>query len=317
MTSYQQVEASIWRNGFNFALLILFVLGLTLVVMGAMLFPAGTVANLILVGMGIAMAPGAVVSALFRVFLFQEVRYELTYPVVKEVKERLGPEIREQVMKLIEDYRTEIETLRALRDAGVICPHRDREQALKDFTSAIDTEESEIMIIGSSLKGLLQREEYREIANKLDFKIHSGGVRVKFLLTHPVVADLRAGQEARQPGEIGREIIDSLLMLKQWNVKAENVRLYKGTPTCFAIRTKERMLLNPYPYAATSMDSPCLIVETTEQHPGYFYDAFKKSHFGAWDTNAVTRIYDYDQIIDELQHKLTAYSEMVSKMLEA
>ena len=118
----------------------------------------------------------------------------ISYPVINEVKERLGPEIRDQVRHMIQEYREEIATLRALRDAGVIRPYRRREMALKDFASAIDAETSEIMIVGSSLKGLLQKDEYKEIADKLRFKIDRGGVRVKFLLTHPVVADLRAGQ---------------------------------------------------------------------------------------------------------------------------
>lgn len=310
-------EASVWRTGYYFALLLLVLFGSSLIVIGAALFPQGTLPNVALIGIGMSMAPAAVVAALFRVFLFKEVQYQLTYPVINEIKERLGPEIRDQVKHMIEEYREEIATLRALRDAGVIRPYRRREMALKDFASAIDAETSEIMIVGSSLKGLLQKDEYKEIADKLRFKIDRGGVRVKFLLTHPVVADLRAGQEARRSGEIGAEIVESLLILKGWKVPTENVRLYKGTPTCFAIKTGRRMLLNPYPYGAVAYDSPCLIVETTEDHPSYFYDEFAKSHFGAWDTNVATRVFDYEETVRELQSKLATYADMVSKVLQA
>jgi len=72
--------------------------------------------------------------------------------------------------------------------------------AIKDFASIIDAETSEIVVIGSSLKGLLQVDRYNEIRDKLRFKIAQGGVRVKFLSTHPVVADLRAKQEAQEAG---------------------------------------------------------------------------------------------------------------------
>ena len=175
------------------------------------------------------MAPSAIVAQLFRVFLFKEVKYELTHPILDDLRERLSPEIRGQVMQMLDSYRAEIVTLRALKDAGLIKPHRHRDTAIREFATAIDAETSEIMVIGSSLEGVLQREEYREVAAKLRFKVERGGVRVKFLLTHPVVADLRAGQEARRSTEIGKEIVDSLRILKEWKVPPEDVRLYKGS----------------------------------------------------------------------------------------
>lgn len=310
------VEASLVRTGYFFALLLLVALGFSLIVIGTAVFPQGSLPNVILVGSGISMAPAAIVAALFRAFLFKEVQYQLTQPVINEVKERLGPEIRDQVRNMIEEYREEIATLRALKDAGVICPYRRREMALKDFASAIDAETSEIVVVGSSLKGLLQMDKYKEIAEKLRFKVDRGGVRVRFLLTHPVVADLRAGQEARKSTDIGREIIESLRTLKSWNVPPQDVRLYKGTPTCFAIKTGRKMLLNPYPYGAVAYDSPCLVVETADDHPSYFYDAFDASHFGAWDTNVAERIYDYDKAIHELETKLDKYADMVSQILQ-
>lgn len=341
MSNKKLTEESTWRTGYYFALVCLVLFGSSLIVIGAALFPQGTLPHLALIGTGISMAPAAIVAALFRVFLFKEVQYQLTQPVLNEVKERLGPEIRNQIESMIEQYRgvgpeirnhveciiehyqsiieqyqDEIGVLQALRDAGVIRPYRSRDIALKEFASAIDAETSEIMIVGSSLMGLLQKEEYTEIADKLRFKIDRGGVRVKFLLTHPVVADLRAGQEARGSGEIGGEIIKSLRLLKDWNVPTENVRLYKGTPTCFAIKTGHKMLLNPYPYGAVAYDSPCIIVETAADHPSYFYTEFNKSHFRGWNTNVATRIYNYDETICELQEKLPTYADIISQMLK-
>ena len=310
-------ESSIWRNGYFFALVLLVLFGISLIIIGTALFTQGSLPNVILVGSGISMAPAAVVAALFRVFLFKEVQYQLTHPILDEVKKRLGPEIKDEVTSLIVQYRNEISTLQALKEAGVLCPFRRREMALKNFTSAIDSETSEIMIIGSSLKGLLQMDKYKEISEKLKFKMTSGNVRVKFLLTHPVVADLRAGQEARQATDIGKEIIASLRVLKEWGVPPENVRLYKGTPTIFAIKTTQYMFLNPYPYGAVAFDSPSFIIGTTHQHTSYFYDAFDAFHFGAWDTNAVERIFNFDQTIKDLESKLSTYAKMVSDLLKA
>jgi hypothetical protein len=217
------------------------------------------------------MAPSAVVAQLFRFFLFGEIKYELTHPVLNEVRDRLGPEIKEEIRHILQDYRDEIDILRSLKGAGVVRPFRNRATALKNFATAIDAESREIMVVGSSLKGLLRKEKYKEIADKLRFKQDNGRVAVKFLLTHPMVADLRAGQEGRRSSEIGREIIESLEVLRDWKVPPENVRLYRGTPTCFAIKTEKQMLLNPYPYGEVAYDSPCLIVETSEENPSYFY----------------------------------------------
>lgn len=307
-------EEDMWRTGYYFALLLLVFLGSSLIVMGTALYPPASLSREALVGVGMSMAPAAIVAALFRVFLFKEVQYQLTSPVLSEIREGLGTEIQKQVTAMLDDYREEIGMLRALRDAGVIRPHRRREMALREFASAIDAELTEIMVVGSSLKGLLQKEGYKEIRDKLKFKVTATQVRVKFLLTHPVVADLRASQEARRFMEIGAEIVETLLLLQSWGVPPDNVRLYKGTPTCFGIKTMRRMLLNPYPYGAVSYDSPCLIVETSEDRPSYFYDEFDKSHFRAWDTDVATRISGYDEIVNELKSKLPMYAELVGKM---
>ena len=119
--------------------------------------------------------------------------------------------------ELLDQYRDEITTLRSLKEAGIVSVHRNREIALRQFMSAIDAETQEIMIVGSSLLGLLQKAQYKELADKLRFKVSNSGVRVKFLLTHPAVSDLRAEQENRRFAAIGREIIQSLRILSSWD----------------------------------------------------------------------------------------------------
>lgn len=269
MSNKNENKESIWKNGFFFALILLIVLGWCLIWIGAKNYPSGTFLHILLVGIGISMAPASLIGILFRVFLFQEVKYQLTKPVLDEIKEKLSPKIEAKVDEIVKQYRQEIKVLNFLKDAGLICPFRRREHALKGFIRAIDAEISEIIIIGSSLKGLLQKDEYKEFAEKLRFKVTKGDVKVRFILTHPVVADFRASQENRQFTAIGEEIIKSLEILKEWRVPSENVRLFKGTPTCFAIKTGQYMLLDPYPYCAVSFDSPCFIIETSEAHPSY------------------------------------------------
>jgi nucleoside diphosphate kinase len=180
----------------------------------------------------------------------------------QDFKDAIPPLIKEQVTDILRRYADEIDLLKSVRDAGVIGFFKRRESALRAFSRYIDDESREIVVVGSSLKGLLQNEEYREIMEKLRFKIGLAPIKVKFLLTHPIVADFRASQENRGATEIGLEIIRSLEMLRDWKVDCANVRLYLGAPTCFAIKTTRQMLINPYPYISVSFDSPCLILES-------------------------------------------------------
>jgi hypothetical protein len=152
-----------------------------------------------------------------------------------DLRDSIPPLIKDRVESILGQYSAEIGLLKSLRHAGITGIFKRREMALAAFARALDEESREIMIIGSSLKGLLQKEEYKAIANKIKFKADKKLTNVKFLLTHPIVADFRASQENRRPGEIGKEILASLCILRDWQIPPENVRLYLGTPTCFAI----------------------------------------------------------------------------------
>lgn len=315
MSNKNENKESIWRNGFFFALILLIGLGCCLIWIGAKNYPSGTFLHVLLVGIGISMAPASLIGILFRVFLFKEVRYQLTKPVLDEIKEKLSPEIEVKVDEIVKQYREEIEVLDSLKDAGVVRPFSCRERALKYFVRAIEAETSEIIIIGSSLKGLLQMDIYKELADMLRTKIMKTDVKVRFMLTHPIVADFRACQENRRFTAIGEEIINSLEILRKWGVSHEDVRFFKGTPTCFGIKTTQYMLLDPYPYCAVAYDSPCFIIEISETHRSYIYDTFSKSHFGAWDTTLSEHIDDYDNTINKLRRELNDYAAEVSKIL--
>lgn len=223
---------------------------------------------------------------------------------------------RTPYQNLIDQYRDEIDMLRTFREAGIISTYRRREMALKKFVKAIKEEKNEIVVIGSSLLGLLQKYQYKEAREALQEKCKEG-TKVKFLLTHPAVADLRADQEARKFKDIGKEIVESLKILQSWEIDADNVRLYMGTPTIFAIRTTTQMLLNPYAYGDVAFNSPCLIVKNDPDGYFYFYDEYDKAHFGAWDSDAVIRITNFEDTIKELEAKLGMFEENIQTIRES
>jgi len=234
----------------------------------------------------------------------------------EDYREVTSPLIQNKIEKILSNYSNEIDLLKSVKFAGVTGIFKRRDAAIKAFERGLDEEQKEIIIIGSSLKGLLQKGEYSEIRDKIKFKTKGAYTVVKFLLTHPIVADFRAGQEQRKDGDIGNEILKSLKILKEWEIKPENVRLYLGTPTCFAIKTSRQMLINPYPYNSVSFDSPCLHLEYASENSSYFFDEFNSRHFGAWDSDLSIRIEDFSRTIDYIQSNLSNYSELVKGIIE-
>jgi hypothetical protein len=237
----------------------------------------------------------------------------------EDIKEAIPPLIKDQLENILRKYAEEIELLKSVRYAGVIGIYKRREMGIKAFSRAIDEESSAIWIVGSSLKGLLQKEEYREIAEKIKFKSDKGLVHIRFMLTHPIVADFRANQENRGATEIGMEIINTLEILKHWDRNSCQVKLYLGTPTCFALKTTRQMLINPYPYISVSYDSPCLLLEfstdPSSDRPCYFFDEFNSRHFGAWDTDLSIEVKDFERTIDHCKKMLKNYAENVNSLL--
>jgi hypothetical protein len=238
----------------------------------------------------------------------------------EDYKETVPPLVQDKIEGILSSYSNEIDLLKSVKCSGITGIFKRRESAIKAFDRALDEEQKEIIIIGSSLKGLLQKEDYSEIREKIQFKIQKADTSIKFLLTHPIVADFRASQENRRLGEIGNEILESLRILNSWGTKPENVKLYLGTPTCFAIKTSRQMLINPYPYISVSFDSPCLHLEYESakriENSGYFFDEFNSRHFGAWDSDLSIKIKDFSQTINHIQSNLTNYSQMVNTIID-
>jgi hypothetical protein len=236
----------------------------------------------------------------------------------EDLKETIPPLIKDHLEDILRRYAEEIELLKSVRYAGINGIFKRREMGLNAFAGAIDEESSAIWVVGSSLKGLLQKDEYKYIAEKLRFKTDNRLVHVRFLLTHPIVADFRASQENRGLTEIGMEIINSLERLSEWNREFCSVKLYLGTPTCFAMKTTRQMLINPYPYISVSYDSPCFIVgysSDMSERPSYFFDEFGSRHFGAWDTDLSIEVKDFGRTINQCRSMLSDYATDVGKIL--
>ena len=221
--------------------------------------------------------------------------------VIKALAENLGTSYLDQSKTL--DRTGVVEA----QPKGIVA-FSNRQEALQEFAQALENERREIMVIGSSLKGLFRADDYKDTFDILRKKMDAN-VPVYFLLTHPGYADIRAEQEGRPLGAIGREIIDSLRLLVENGVPPASIGLYRGSPTTFAIKTTTKMLLNPYPYRVEAFRSPCLIVDRREA----FYSRFGANHFSVWDTMNIEFVGDtpeeFDVIMQRLENSLSRFTE--------
>ena len=247
------------------------------------------------------------------------------YNAINSLHNKSDPELQDQLNSMMLNFEvglsahSEYIKMTDLIEAGLLHVYPNRNQALAGFKDALSSEGREIFVIGSSLKGLIQEnEEEEEIAKEIRGILKdriAKKVRMRFLLTHPAVADLRADQETNvEYTDIGKEIIKSLEILENWGVPAENVGLYKGAPTIFAIRTSSQMLLNPYAYTSVAYNSPCFIFDNTgDRQTQYLYRLYDESHFGAW--KSAIRVRDYEFMRPNLRSKLETYRKNVVHVL--
>lgn len=301
------------RGSQKLVYLALMVLGLILIGLGAYSRVLNKESWLpeLCIAAGVATTAPGVLSYLYRRYMLEEIKLEMQQPA-ERFKEAAIEMVREALDEITSEYRAELDLLKSAHDAKLAGIYVSRAAALQAFLPFIEEERNEIIVAGSSLRGLLQEDdaEYANARDLLKRKVKAG-VRVRFLLTHPMIADLRAKQEGRNPTDIGKEIVDSLETLTggDWKVDEGSIKLYMGTPTCFGIKTSMAALLNPYPFMREAFASPCLIV----RKGGYFYESFHVSHFRAW-TSALALSAPAE--LSDLRQELKSYADAVQQLTE-
>lgn len=262
------------------------------------------------IAVGIAITTPGILSWLYRRFMLDEIKLEIQKPA-QDFKDTAEKMICEATQNIVDVYRKEIELIKSSTVAGLAGIYSTRQSGIEAFLPYLDDERREILIVGSSLKGLLKDEndEYikaRELLKRK--KDENPKMKLRFLFTHPIVADLRADQENRPRTEIGKEIIESIeLLLTQWKISPLHIKVYVGTPTSFGIKTSQGMLLNPYPYMKEAYASPCFIIEKS----GFIFTHFEQSHFNAWNSNMAKPI---KNDLDIYRENLESYSHIIGEI---
>jgi hypothetical protein len=324
---------------YNVIITMVGIIGFTAIIVGILLQLMGFPYYYIATGLGIAVFPAAVVTYVFRRYTFRQIRLEVVKTISrvilkqmrdfsKEAKTEIEKDAREQIDLIANAVKAELGLIQhqteltlveiigfgELMKAGIIRAYPNRLDALNDFVSSIEDKSNKVMVVGSSLKGLLQEDDFSDIAEKLRQRIGDGNVKIA--TSHPAIVGFRSRTDHRGPEELIDDVIESLTILKEWNFPLNDLRLYKGAPpTCFAIKAGGQILLNPYSYKGLGFNAPCLILK----HHGpesYFFNEFNESLFGIWNRDdLMEKIQDYN-IIKYFTDNKKSYCNLVEQFKE-
>jgi transcriptional regulator with XRE-family HTH domain len=161
---------------------------------------------------------------------------------------------------------------------GIRGVYHNRGEALEAFRPALERELEAITVVSSSFSGVLRVATAR-FAELLQEKA-SVVQRFRVLMTEPTdMGRHREKQEGRATESIETEIFENAeKLIKDWHLKEENIRFYKGAPTVFLLFTSERMLLNPYTYQTEAFKTFTIEVARTRFEDDA-YSQFAGHHF--------------------------------------
>ncbi len=197
-------------------------------------------------------------------------------------------------------------------------------KTLNSIISAVEKEKNEIVIVGSSLKGIIGLG-FEATGDKLRlrnaiFSALKRNVELKILMTNPEYAHFRATQEGRRAGDIESEILKNVIYLS--SLKFENqktqelvsIKLFNGTPTIFLFATSKTMLINPYPYFTTAFNSYTFEFTADSE----VYQSYYESHYNmAWSSkdNAIDIDNDNTKAFSQIKHLIEKKSNSNAELI--
>lgn len=292
------------RHGFGFKPLrsctilyiLLLIMSASFFVIGFKIYNAQDPLGTILFSLGTAIGPVAIIGLIYEYLLKDSLR-EAALRSYSEFSETAFQNTLLDLSKHKQSLEELIKRLLHIGNVGLVGVFPERRYAFAYIEEAIATEEKEIIIVGTSFRGLFWPTPGEEkIMFLLSEKIKSNLCNVKFILTHPAFAHLRQSLEAVQRRDnfhIAQEILETVKILRDAGVPHQNIRFVKGTPTIFGFMTSKMMLLNPYPLQLQAYSSLTFLIDSINgENP--VYRAFERAHFrGVWDGNNVDSIEGY------------------------
>jgi len=253
---------------------------------GHRIYPTDQALSSVLFHVAVALGPVTLLGIIYQYFLFKEIRDGARDAFTTELQDKLS------------DMEILLDDNKRLVELGIVRIYALRSEAFREVEDWLSSECNEIFFVGTSLRGVLGKEEGSSRIRDLIKQKTGESVACKFLLTHPAFSILREKYEnvSRKPeNSVAREILETIDVLRQSGVPASNIKFFCGTPTCFGIKTTKYMLLNPYAYQNQAYRSFCAVV-SKEGGRGDIYQAYDESHFkGVWRSANVVDLKDFEE----------------------
>ena len=216
--------------------------------------------------------------------------------------EIVGPDFARDVQGYLRDIKQDVGELKEQQglshfysEFGLESIYRNRLNAVENsIFSRMEKETKQIDIVGSTIFGLRGHDLVtpQRVIDLLKNKLATiNNFRIRILLTHFEYLTFRQEQEKpiKRPERfrINDDAIQGIKALEEAEL-TNNVKFYKGAPTCFTIvcHNESKMLLNPYPYEHEAYRSWCIVVRDV---PEGIYREFLDSHIDRpWSNSSLT-----------------------------
>ncbi|MFO8008799.1 MAG: hypothetical protein R6V05_13810 [Candidatus Brocadiia bacterium] len=223
--------------------------------------------------------------------------------------------LREPIDKLLGSVK-ELREIQVFTSAGLVAIYPNRASAMQRFRTELEREDKRIDFVGTSLQGCLdpagEGEAKREL-HELLLKKRMNGVEIRGLLMHPGYGEFRERVENRataavakdiqatlrflvpsvqiESGVIGDSESDGPLAAQSHIMTQQNVRLYRGVNTAFAIFTSRSMLANLSTLSGPVYNNFTLIIDDVEKDPNSIFKRFRQNHFEEpWRSEKTVRL---------------------------
>lgn len=246
----------------------------------------------LLLGIGSALLPAGIFAILgdvsFSRLLLDKIVPKVDVIANKQIEtvDRKVGDLTEKLDISLRTLSTSTQYLSQSNALGIVMAYPDRRIALEHFLPYLTAYVSNqslpnrsLVLVASSIKGVI--DKFPEIGKMFTQVLETAREKkcdVKILLTHPAYSRYREIQESRQRYDIAKEILHAINWIEAKGIPSENIKVYKGTPTTFMLATKERMLLNFYPYQTEAFNCFCLEVQDTGEDV-CIYRSFYDNHF--------------------------------------
>jgi len=228
-------------------------------------------------------------------------------------------------MKELDNAVEKLTQIQEFYEAGVVGIFPNRSAAMQHFYAEIEREEKTINFVGTSLLGTIDptyEDEDKLKFHELLLRKRQNGVKIRALLMHPAYGEFRERVENRERAAVARDIQRTLryfvnnfskeikesheisqneLSEKQEEyLEFQNIRLYPGVVTSYAIITSRSMLVNPSTLHGPVFDNFTFIIED-KLDPNSIFKKFRKNHFfEPWRSEKTIRLNSsiYDSLLN-------------------